>query len=83
LAVEGRPFSWPAYFVLNVCRSGATGFTGVIFIPLTPSPLVSARRFAGAGEREGKEVLSASRLLNAQNADAQGKYICSDILEKT
>lgn len=36
-AVEGRPFSWGAYFVLNVCRSGATGLTGVIFIPLTPS----------------------------------------------
>lgn len=36
-AVEGRPFSRRVYFVLNVCRSGATGLTGVIFIPLTPS----------------------------------------------
>jgi hypothetical protein len=82
-AVGDRPFSRRAYFVLNTCRSGATGLTGAIFILAHPLPLVSARRFAGAGKGDGKEVLSAGRLLSAQNACAQGKCLCSDILEKT
>lgn len=82
-AVEGRPLSQCAYFVLNVCRSGTTELTGAIFILAHPLPLVSARLFAGTGEGDGKEVLSDGRLLSAQNADAQGSCICSGILEKT
>lgn len=80
-AAGGRPFSRRAYFVLNTCRSGATGLTGAIFILAHPLPLVSARLLPGR-EREGKEILSAGCLLSAQNSDALGKCICSDIFEK-
>ena len=80
-AVGGRPFSRRAYFVLNTCRSGATGLTGAIFILAHPLPLVSARPLPGR-EREGKEILSAGRLLSAQNSDARDECICSDIPEK-
>lgn len=72
-----------AYFDLNTCRSGATGLTGAIFILAHPLPLVSARRVAGARKGDGKEILSAGRLLSAQNANARGKSLCSDFLEKT
>ena len=41
-----------AYFCLSTFRSGATAATGVIFILLTPLPLVSSRPYAGAGGRE-------------------------------
>lgn len=80
-AAGGRPFSRRAYFVLNTCRSGATDLTGAIFILAHPLPFVSARPLSGR-EREGKEILSASRLLIAQNPDAREKCICSDIPEK-
>ncbi len=82
-ATGDRPIAQRAYFVLYTCRSGTTGLTGAIFILAHPLPLVSARRFAGAGEGDGKEVLSAGCLLSAQNAHEQRKPICSGILEKT
>lgn len=56
-ALGGRPFSERAYFVLNVCRSGATGLTDAIFIVPHPLPLVSARRFAGAGKERVRKFL--------------------------
>jgi hypothetical protein len=56
--VRGRPISRRAYFVLNVCRSGTTELTGAIFILAHPLPLVSARRFAGAGEKMVRKFLA-------------------------
>jgi hypothetical protein len=70
------------YFVLNTCRSDVTRLIGTIFILAHPLPLVSARLVPGR-EREGKQMLSAGRLLSAQKADGQGKSICSGILDKT
>jgi len=84
-AVGGRPLccAQRIYFVLYTCRSGATESTGVIFILAHPLPLVSARRFAGAGKGHAKEILSAGRLLSDQNARAEDRRLCSGILEKT
>lgn len=81
--VGGRPFSRRSYFVLNTCRSGATGLTGAIFIPYSPPPARQRPAICRGGKGDGKEFLSARSLLNAQNAYAQGMCLCSGILEKT
>jgi hypothetical protein len=82
-AVEGRPCSRRPLLRLKRLQKRRDRIDGRDLHPSHPLPLVSARRFAGAGEREGKEVLSAGCVLSAQNADAQGEYICSGFLEKT
>ncbi len=64
-ATGDRPLLRRAYRTLMMCSSGTTEPTDAIFIPDHPLPLVSARRVAGCGSNQTKEILSAKQLVSA------------------
>lgn len=82
-AAGGRPFFATHLLRLKHLQKWRDPTDGHDLHPCSPPPARQRPALAGTGEREGKEILSAGRLLIAQKTDAQGKSICSEILEKT
>lgn len=80
-AVGGRPFSQP-YLAFNVCRSGATAFTGMIFISSSPPPARQPPAGCRGGRGKAKEILNVKRLVNAQHIRHRVQRICSGASEK-
>jgi hypothetical protein len=80
-AVGGRPFS-PPYFAFSVCRSGTTVATGAIFISFSPPPARQPPAVGRGGRGQGKEILNAKRLVNAQHIRHPLQRLCSGTSEQ-
>lgn len=70
------------YFAFSVWRSGATVFTGMTFISSSPPPARQPPAVCRGGRGQGKEILNAKRLVNAQHIRHPLQRLCSGTSEK-